>query len=256
MKKLTAAFGMMLALTACSYEQAPPLPVSHVLPPKIALNVRAVNLADRSGIQPPNSPYNTNHFTPTIAEAIKQWAGDRLQAVGQNGQAIIVIKDASLTAQPLAVQDGFDSWFTRQQGLKYMGHADVSIEASGSGGFAVTDASASRVLTLPENPTAMEKQDAYYTMLNGLMKDLGENLDSGIQAHMSNFITTAPIYGSTAVLTAAPRAPVQSTVNQDVTAPEASSSFDTSPSTIEAAPAPASVPSHQGVVIPLSGGGR
>ena len=251
MKKMTAAFGLMLALTACSYEQAPPVVTGHVLPPKIALNVRAINLADRSGIQPPNSPYNANHFTPTIAEAIKKWASDRLQAVGQNGQAIIVIKDASLTAQPLPVKSGFDSWFTRQQGLKYMGHADVSIEASGSGGFAVTDASASRVLTLPENPTAIEKQDAYFTMLNGLMEDLGKNLDSGIQAHMGNFITTAPVYGSTAVLTAAPRAPVQLTVDQDVTAPEATSSFDTSPSTIEAA----SAPSH-GTVIPLSGGGR
>jgi hypothetical protein len=196
MKKVSALFGVVLLLAACAGEDLPPAaPVSHVLPPKINLDVQTITLADRSGVQPPNSPYNNNHFSPTISEAIKQWASDRLQAVGQSGQTIIIVKDASLTAQPLPLKTGSDSWFTRQQGVKYIGHAEVSLEANGREGFATTDASATRAVTLPENPTPIERQDAYFTLLNGLMKDLGQNLESGIQSHMNPFVITAPLYG-------------------------------------------------------------
>jgi hypothetical protein len=202
MKKLCAAFGLLLALTACETQQAPPpAHTSAAPPPKIALDVQVINLADRSGQQPVSSPYNSNRFSPTIADAIKQWASDRLQAAGQSGQAIIVIKDASLIAQPMPIKEGIDGWFTRQQGVKYIGRAEVSIEANGRPGFSMADAVATRAVTLPENPTPIEKQDAYYTMLNGLMKDLGQNLETGIQTHMGSFIVSQQVYGVTAVPT-------------------------------------------------------
>ena len=235
MKKIVAAICLMASLVACSSEEMPPVAANHVLPPKMALDVKTISLADRSGIQPANSPYNTNHFSPKISDAIKQWATDRLQANGQSGQAIVIIKDASLKAQPIAVkEDFFDNLFTRQQGVKYIGHAEVSIEANGRSGYAMTNASATRILTLPENPTDIEKQDAYYSMLTPLMKDLGENLEAGIQAHMASFITAAPASMSYS----APRGNVQSTVGQDMMAPEAPSSFNTAPSTVEPALAP------------------
>jgi len=197
MKKMTALIGLTLILSACSTDEAPaPSPVSHSLPPKIMLDVQSINLADRSGLQPASSPYNSNHFSPTISEAIKQWATDRLQAAGQNGQAIIVIKDASLIAQPLPIKQGMDGWFTRQQGTKYIGRAELSIEANGNEGFATTDATAMRTVTLPEDPSPMERQEAYYTLLNGLMKDLGQNLESGIQTHMAPFITSGSAMSS------------------------------------------------------------
>ncbi|MFA4994721.1 MAG: hypothetical protein WC521_05400 [Bdellovibrionales bacterium] len=200
MKIIPAAFGLMFVLAACSSPQTPPpVAVNQVLSPKIAMDVKIISLADRSGMQPSTSPYNGNRFSPTIAEAVKQWASDRLQAKGQLGQAIIIIKKASLTAQPLPVKDGIEGWFTREQATKYVGRAEVSVEAQGRNGYAVAEASATRGVTLPEDPTENEKQAAYIQLLNGLMKDLGDNLESGIHKHMSNFISTAPVYGSTAV---------------------------------------------------------
>ena len=99
MKKITVALGLMLALSACSNEPMPPIVTNHVASPKISLDVQSVTLADSSGAQPANSPYNSNHFSPTISESLKQWASDHLQAVGQAGQAIVIIKDVSLTEQ-------------------------------------------------------------------------------------------------------------------------------------------------------------
>jgi len=259
MKKLSAAFGLLISLAACSSEPLPPVPSSHTLPPKIVLDVQSINLADRSQ-QPPNSPYLTNHFTPTINDAIKQWAMDRLQAAGQTGQAIVLIKDASLTAQPLAMKDGMDSWFTRQQGVKYVARAEVSVEANGREGFATADAVATRAVTLPENPTPMERQEAYYSLLNGLMKDLGQNLDGAIQTHMSNFIITAPIMGTTSM-------PVNAPISSDITSQPLDNALQDSaavpplPQVTEPQKAPvlmptmnAPAPSYgQPSVIPLSG---
>ena len=192
MKKIIAALGFVAALSACSSEPMPPLP-DHPVQSKISLDVQAVTLADRSGLQMSRSLYKNNHFSPTIADQIKQWAGTRLQAVGQSGQAIVIIKDASLTEQALPKKTGMDSWLTRQQGVKYTGRAEVVVEAKAHEGFATTDAVATRSVTLPENPSPIEKQDAYYTLVTGLMKDLESNLNAGIQSHMGNFIITAPL---------------------------------------------------------------
>jgi hypothetical protein len=200
MKRITAALVLMVALVACASEQTPPsIAPDHGFGPKISLDVKVISLTDRTGLQPPNSLYSSNHFSPTISEAVKQWATDRLQANGQSGQTYIIIKNATLSAQALPLKTGFESWFTRQQSVKYVGHAEVSIETNGHTGFATTQASATRAVSLPEDPTPGEKQDAYYTLLNELMKDLGENLETGIHEHMATFITTGPVFGNTAV---------------------------------------------------------
>jgi len=193
MNKLIAAAILLIALTACTADQPAPAPANYILPPKITLDVQLINLVDRNPIQSAGSPYNSNNFQPTIDEAIRQWAKDRLQAIGQRGQAVVIIKDASLTQQSIPHDT---DWFTRQQGSKYVAHAEVEIEAKGAEGYALASAQASRFETLPDNPTEAERQAAYFNLLNGLMKDLGQNLEASIQAHMHDFVVTAPIFGS------------------------------------------------------------
>jgi len=203
MKKLTVALGLILSLTACSHEYRRPEVENRELLPKIGINVKRISLADRSGMQPTNSPYKNNSFSPTISQSIKQWASDRLQANGQDGQAIIVIKEASLARYSMPMEGGIDRLILRQQATKYIAKAEVALEASGPNGYAVTEATATRAVSLPEDPSEFEKQDAYYILLKGLMKDLGENLETGIHTHMAGFVTTPPIYGATAVPTGA-----------------------------------------------------
>ena len=198
MKKSLAAFGLIIALAACADDKIQVTPYAPSMGSKISLDVHKITLADRS-LTAGNSVYASNHFTPTLGEAVKQWAFDHLEAVGQDGDAIVIVKDSSLTAQPLATPGGIDSWFTRQQGSKYVAHVDVAIEANGAPGYAVAEASASRVLTLPENPSEAEKQDAYNTLLTGVMHDLQHNLESGIQSHLHRFVSHVPSYGTTAV---------------------------------------------------------
>ncbi len=190
MKKI-AAFLCLALLSACAQEP-PPRVVPQIGPAsRINLDVQSVALTDRSGMQPANSPYMTNHFQPTIAESIRQWAGDHLQAVGTTGSALVIIKDATLTSQPMPHSD---SWFTREQATKYTARAEVEVEIKGrADSYALASAQATRFETLPENPTDIERQNAYMTVLNGLMHDLGQSLDTSIRSHMQNFIITAPM---------------------------------------------------------------
>ncbi len=197
MKKILAASLILLslALGGCSSDNSPRI-TALAEQPRIVLDVRSISLADRT-LPTSDSLYTLNRFSPTIAESVRKWAANHLQAVGQTGQAIIVLKDASLTAQPLPKKSGMDSWFTRQQSVRYTGRAELSIEVKGIEGgkdsFGTVEASAIRSVTLPEDPHDMEKQDAYEALLTGLMTDLQEHLNEGIRAHLSRFVITAPL---------------------------------------------------------------
>ncbi len=184
MKKLPAALLLLIALSACSSEPPPPVKVNYEITPRTQLDVLTVSVVDRAPPQLTDSPYKSNAFKPTIAAAIRQWAQDNLVAVGTTGEAIVVIKDASLVSQPLPHAD---DWFKRQQASKYVGRAAVEISISAGNAHKQVSAEASRYETLPEKPTEREKTNAYATMLNGLMNDLGVNLKTAIRDHLGEF---------------------------------------------------------------------
>jgi hypothetical protein len=205
------AVSLVTLLAACSSGEAPPLRIDSNMG-KIGIDVQTITLIDRSPQQVVHTPAG-NSFTPTIANAIKQWAGDHLQAVGASGQAYMVIKDASFTTQALPVEHGFNSWFERQQAFKYIGHAEVEIEANAQEGYGVAAAQASRAVSLPENAGALERQDAYDTLLKGLMTDLEKNFNAAIHDHMANFIITAPPADAPLSVAPMPVAPVSGSLS-------------------------------------------
>ncbi len=192
MKRIALLVATLFALNACS-SGSQQIVSDYKLPPKISLDVQKITVVDRSGPPSPGSPYINNIFSPTISAAIKQWANDRLQATGVAGQALVIIKAADLTSQGLKTKTGIDSWFDRQQASKYTGHADVDIQVSNGNTYGLASAEARRSVSLPEDPNNLEKQDAYVVMLNGLMKDLGQNLEASIQTHLQSFVVSAPV---------------------------------------------------------------
>lgn len=168
MKKYFSALLLLGFLLACSSGEPPPVKYVAMPSNKIVLDVAAVNIVDHSAFQPSTSPYNQYQLTPTIAQALHQWLADNVQAGGMSGQAVIVIKDASLSAETLPMsQDMTDKWFTRQQGSKYGGHAEVSMEIQGKPAYGLASAEATRSVTLPESPSVAERQNDYTICLMG-----------------------------------------------------------------------------------------
>jgi hypothetical protein len=190
MKKLLAVFTCLLLLSACADTPPPPVKLETDTSSKINLDVLTVTVIDRSAPSAASSPYTTNNFQPTIASALRHWAMDKLVAVGTTGEAIVVIRDASLTSDSLKHSD---SWFTREQASKYTGRAAIDIDVTGREGQGHASAEASRFETLPEEPTARERQNAYTKILNAVMSDVGAKLRSGVNDHLGAFIVTAPV---------------------------------------------------------------
>ena len=190
MKKILCAFALTLLLVACAADEPAPVKQDVDLSPKINLDVLTVVVIDRSDSLLGATPYATNNFQPTIANAMRQWATSKLIAVGTTGEAIVVIRDASLKSEPL---HHTDDMFTRQQTSKYVGHAELEIDVSGREGHGQVLADASYFDTLPEEPTVLERQNAYTTLLNALMRDLSNNVRGGVRDHLGAFVVTAPL---------------------------------------------------------------
>ena len=191
MIKKTLLIAGLAFLAACSSDPLPAVKVESDPAAKINLDVAGITVLDRSSPSLSDSPYATNNFQPTLLAATRQWAAQKLAAVGTSGQATFVIKDASLKVQPLAYEE---TLFDRQQASKYIAHVEVQIDiASPRAGQGRVMAEASRYETLPEDPTAIERQNAYTKVLNGLMRDLSAKLRDGIQTHITPFVITAPI---------------------------------------------------------------
>jgi hypothetical protein len=184
MRKILPLFFTFLFLTSC----ASPPPVVSFTPPNptpIILNVAAVNVVDHSGFQPSDSPYHSYNLTPTITDALKTWLAQSIRAGGSHGQALVLIKDASLDNKALPIQD--DDWMTRPQASKYTGHVEVSVEVQGIGNYGAANAEATQAVTLPKNPTTAERNSQYNILLNGLLNNLTQQIKTSVQTHLGNF---------------------------------------------------------------------
>lgn len=194
MKKRLALVGLLL-LAACSSEpRLDPLHLDYSRLGKIYIDAQDLRIIDRSKSVPQWKPYVGHLFQPKLTDAINRMAADRLQAAGQMGHATLIIKDATVTEQPLSTDSDFGSYFKRQQSSKYIGRMELSLEAQSpsDGSIAMANAHATYAITLPEDPTEYERNEAYRKLLNELMAEINKNLEQSIRAHMSRFILTGP----------------------------------------------------------------
>ena len=193
MKKTLLSLSFLALLTACSSEPVlGPLHLDYSQMGKIYLDSQDLRIINRAGNTPQWAPYVGHQFKPSLTDAVYKLTTDRLQAAGTLGHATLIIKDANITEQSMSTSSDFESLFTRQQASKYIGRIEVSLEAQSptDGAVAIANANAVHAVTLPEDPTEVEKTEAYRKLLGSLMTTLNSNLEQAIKTHMSRFILT------------------------------------------------------------------
>jgi len=192
--KLTASAAFAAVLSACATDTPIAGPVPEVgfqhLPP-INLNVARVEV--QTAYQSPMKAPNAEHRFPTPpAQAMVNWAGSRLKAVGgpDSGVATFVIENASVIETKLDKSKGFKAMFTYEPSERYdaTAVARLSIVNGQNGAAGEVKVSANRSVEVRENATLSEREKAWFEMTEALMADFNVQVESQINAHLPRWL--------------------------------------------------------------------
>ena len=123
------------------------------------------------------------------AQAMRNWATDRLRATGTSGQAKFIIVDASVKAERLRKKEGLKAMFTLEQAARYDARleAKLEIETAGGLGKGFATATATRHRTIPEAASINERDDALYRFIEATAKDFDRVMSANIDRHLAPF---------------------------------------------------------------------
>jgi hypothetical protein len=163
------------------------LTYQHLAP--INLDVARIVIVDAYQ-SPMTDPHVDQDFPTPPATAARQWAQDRLKAVGTDGVAKFTITDGSAIDVPLPRSQGLDGMFTQDQSDRYDVTVTVRLEVEnrmGNHQGAIT-ASAKRSDTAPEDMTLNEREKLWFDMTDKLMQQLNAELEKRIAANLKDFV--------------------------------------------------------------------
>jgi hypothetical protein len=189
-----AVFGLASAgglLSSCDTpphrDPFPQLTYQHLGP--INLDVAKIVIVD--AYQPPmTAPHVDQDFPTPPATAARQWAQDRLKAVGSDGVAKFTVIDGSAVDVPLPRTTGLDGVVTQDQSNRYDVTVTVRLEVEnrmGNHRGSIT-ANAKRSESVPEDMTLNEREKLWFEMTDQVMKQLNTELEKQIGKNLKDFV--------------------------------------------------------------------
>jgi hypothetical protein len=183
--------GLVLILAACEApslpEPIPPLTYDHL--PPIALNVAQIEVIEEYA--PTLRSPNVEHLFPTSpARAIRQWAKDRLRAVGETGTARFIIQDARVVETKLEKAKGLRGAFTKEQSERYDGRLQVTLEIRSERGFrdAFATGQADHSNTAIEGISLEDRERLFHAMTAALVDAATVELEKNIEQFLRDYL--------------------------------------------------------------------
>ena len=176
-----------LALISCNtppQRQAfPEITFQHLQP--FRLDVARVQIVD--GYQPDPGADIDNQFPEAPAAVARQWAEDRLIAVGQRGEAIYTITLAKATQTSLQRSQGMSAMTHKDQSDRYDLAITVNLEVRSGGKSGAVTARAVRSQTVREDMTLNQREGVLFNLLDVTMKDLNAQMEKLIPHYLGGF---------------------------------------------------------------------
>jgi hypothetical protein len=190
--RLIALLSGLVALTACT-QPAPPgaqfADITFQQYPRFTFAVGKIEIVREYA--PPGAPPNVDHeFPVSPMQMAERWAHDRLSAVGGPGELRYVIKRASVVETQLPRTTGIRGAFTTDAGQRYEAVLEVEIEVRNERGYrdGLVTARAERRQSVLENISLAERERTWFTMTEGLGRDLNQELERNIQIGLVRFL--------------------------------------------------------------------
>jgi len=168
----------------------PDLTFRHLGP--INLNVGA--LENATAYKAPLAGPNVEHLFPVPpGAALGRWAADRLVAAGDPGEgamARFTILDASVLETALEMKKGLTGAFTKDQSERYDAMLTASLEIFDAGGTrkGFANATTKRSITVREDATVNQREQAWFSLTEALMKDISAELEKNISQYLGDWL--------------------------------------------------------------------
>jgi hypothetical protein len=158
----------------------------HLAPITLDVGSVQVETAPMPPLETPGIEEVSSEFPQLPADAVAQWARDRLKAAGARGQANFTIVEARATRTPLPRSSGLGAAFKKDQSDRYDLALEIRLEAfnpilnqSGMLSERVT-----RTQTVAEDLTLNQREVVLFNLLDSAMQDLNARLERSIPQYL------------------------------------------------------------------------
>jgi hypothetical protein len=157
--------------------------------PKLVFD--AAEIAIEESYEAPIDPPHVAHLFPVPpGEAAARWARDRLAAGGPSGRLVYKIREASAVETELETESGIQGLFTSEQSERYLARLVVEVRLLDDRGMtrAAVEAEVERSVTVPEDATLREREEAWFRLTEALMQDYDAELEGALYQYMAAHI--------------------------------------------------------------------
>lgn len=180
----------LLAMTLASCDTPPKrqsfpeITFQHLQP--FRLDVARLQIVD--GYQPDPGADIGGQFPEAPTAVARQWAQDRLAAVGQQGEAIYTITLAKATQTPLKRSQGMAAMTHKDQSDRYDLAMTVNLEVRSGGKAGAVTAQTARSQTVREDMTLNQREGVLFNLLDVTMKDVNAQMEKLIPQYLGGFL--------------------------------------------------------------------
>ena len=190
--QLVVLASLALGLAACP--QRPPETVSwpditftHLRP--IEFDVAEIKIVTpyREPIEP---PHVGEQFPVSPSRAARNWAEDRLRAVGRRGTVTVTIQESSAVEELLEPSRGLKGLLTMEQSEKYLVVIAIEVKALDPVGPRAAKATARtrKSTTIREDVTLDEREEIWYTLTRDTMTTFDATMERQIRDTLGSFL--------------------------------------------------------------------
>jgi len=180
---------LVLGLVACQPPGKPKYDqISFTHLPPIELNVAEI-IINTPYQEPLEPPHVGEQFPVSPSRAARNWAEDRLRAVGSSGTATVTIVESGAVETELARTKGVTGLLTKDQAQSYEVAIAMTVEAVQTDGTkGLAEARVTIKTSVVEDANVNERETVWHKLTQDTMNSFNESMERQIGSYLAKFL--------------------------------------------------------------------